>query len=143
MPPSFRSDEGVVIYTDGASRKNPGPASCAFIIVSADDEIMLEFAAFLGDETNNVAEYSAIIEAFTKTRDITKGPVKLYSDSQLAMRQLTGVYKISKPHLAKMVKTVRELENNFISVSYHHVPRENRFIRHCDALCNFVLDQCS
>lgn len=133
----------MVIYTDGASRKNPGPASCAFIIVTADDEIIYEFAAFLGDETNNVAEYSAIIEAFSRARDLTKGPVDLYSDSQLAMRQLTGVYKISKPHLARMVNTIRDLENIFISVSYHHVPRENRFIRHCDALCNSVLDQCA
>lgn len=111
--------------------------------MDGDDEIIFEFAAFLGDKTNNVAEYSAIIEAFSKARDLTRGPIVLYSDSQLAMRQLTGVYKISKPHLAKMVELVRELETSFSSVSYHHVPRENRFIRHCDALCNVVLDQCA
>ncbi len=133
---------GLQIYTDGAARKNPGPAACAFLILDRMGQCVSEYAAFIGHATNNTAEYTAVISALERAKDLTRGPIDLYSDSQLVVRQLTGFYQVTKAHLARSVDQVRELERAFGKVTYHDVPRENRYIRHCDKLCNYTLDEC-
>ena len=127
------------IYTDGASRGNPGPAAYAYLFLSGGTAIF-ETSSFLGDATNNTAEYRAIIAALEKAREYTGGPVTVFSDSELVIRQITSQYRITKPHLAELRKAVGALEPQFSSVLFRNVPRDNPFIQRCDQLCNETLD---
>ncbi len=133
---------GLTIYTDGAARKNPGPAACAFLLLDRNGQFVGEYAAFIGLATNNTAEYTAVERALLRAKDHSRTSIDLYSDSQLVVRQLTGRYQVTKSHLALSISKIRELERNFQKVTYHEVPRENRHIQHCDKLCNYALDEC-
>ena len=127
-------------YTDGASRGNPGSASYAFLVIK-NDSVLHEESGFLGVNTNNVAEYMAVIQCLSWLGHITGDPVKIFSDSQLVMRQLSGTYSVKKPHLAALHSDASELARKFESVTYHSVPRENPYIRRADMLCNQELDR--
>jgi ribonuclease HI len=127
-------------YTDGASRGNPGPASFAFLVVK-EDIIFHEESGFLGICTNNVAEYMAVIQGLQWLACVTKGPVHVFSDSELVIRQLSGVYAVKKPHLAILHKEVSALSRTFKKISFHSVPRENPYIGQADTLCNQELDR--
>jgi ribonuclease HI len=127
-------------YTDGASRGNPGPASYAFLVIKKDT-ILHEESGFLGVSTNNVAEYMAVIHGLQWLTHATNGPVHVYSDSELVMRQLSGTYAVKKPHLAKLYRDVSVLSKRFEKVTYQSVPRENHYIRWADTLCNQELDR--
>lgn len=128
------------IYTDGASRRNPGPAAFAFLFVK-NGEITFEASEYLGEATNNTAEYRAVIAALQKAGDITQGPVRICSDSELVVRQIRGAYRINQPHLQELRSEVATLEKQFSRIEFRNVPRENRFIQRCDALCNETLDR--
>jgi len=131
----------LAIYTDGASRGNPGPAAYAFLF-EQEGEILFEASEYIGETTNNTAEYRAIIATLGKAAEICRGPVAVYSDSELVIRQITGAYRINQPHLRELRAGVAALESRFPGISFRNVPRENRFIRRCDALCNATLDRC-
>jgi ribonuclease HI len=137
--PDFSPCKEFLCYTDGASRGNPGPASYAFIVIEKDTVLHKE-SGFLGASTNNVAEYMAVIHGLQWLTLVTDGPVHIYSDSQLVMRQLSGTYAVKKAHLATLYQEVAEISKKFESVTYHSVPRENQYIRLADMLCNQELD---
>ncbi len=126
------------IYTDGASRGNPGPAAYAFIFVR-DGSVTVEESSFIGTATNNTAEYSAIIAAVRRARESAEPSVVVCSDSELVIRQITGRYRIRQPHLAELRAGLARLEQQFSSISYRNVTRENPLIRRCDELCNATL----
>lgn len=123
------------IYVDGASRGNPGPATYAFILLENNNKIF-EDSEFIGKATNNVAEYTGILNALKKANSITKEKVKVHSDSQLAVRQLNKKYQIKAKHLSKLANKVFALVAEFEYVEFIHVPRSNKFIQVCDKLCN-------
>ena len=129
------------IFTDGASRGNPGPAACSYQVKNEKEEQVASSVFFLGHTTNNVAEYSAIIKALTWAGKETEGEIHLYSDSQLAIRQITGAYRINKPHLKALYDEVMSLALNFSHVTWEHVPRSHPGIVYCDWLCNEELDR--
>lgn len=131
------------IYVDGASRGNPGDAAYAFILMDEDDEILKQESAYIGTNTNNVAEYTAIINALKAAKKHTDGDILLFSDSQLAVRQLNGQYRIKATHLAKLAENVFTLRDQFKSVKFTHVKRNTPGIQKCDALCNKELDRTS
>jgi ribonuclease HI len=126
-------------YTDGASRGNPGPSAYAYIICSYGATVD-EHGKFLGRATNNEAEYHAVIAALDACKGLSHGPVSIYSDSELVIRQLSGRYRVRAPHLLPLYRRVKALEGVFASVSYHSLPREDDMIRRMDALCNRILD---
>ena len=128
------------IYTDGASRGNPGPAAYAFIFVR-HGSVIFEESSFIGNATNNTAEYSAIIAAIRRAHESTNGAVIVSSDSELVVRQINGEYRIKQPHLAELRAVLVQFEKQFSSLSFRNVPRENPFIRRCDALCNATLSE--
>lgn len=128
------------IFTDGAARGNPGPACYAFI-VTAGDRIILERAGYIGEATNNIAEYQAVIHALTEARALTAGTVVVSSDSELVVRQITGVYRVRQPHLARLHSEVVRLIGHFDRVTFSSVPRTERHIQAADALCNRCLDE--
>lgn len=132
-----------VIYTDGASRGNPGEASCGYVIQTKDSVIWVQDGKYLGVATNNVAEYNGVTEALGRlVKDFSKDlptEVEIRMDSKLAVEQLSGRYKIKNDNLKELALKVRELEKKIGQVQYLHVPRAQNFL--ADKLANMVLDQ--
>ncbi|OGE31043.1 hypothetical protein A2631_05170 [Candidatus Daviesbacteria bacterium RIFCSPHIGHO2_01_FULL_44_29] len=131
-----------IIFTDGASRGNPGPASYGFVVKDTTGLILHEEAKELGVTTNNVAEYTAVLRAFQYilAHFADKAPHKItfFMDSLLVVQQLSGRYKIKSPHLKELVLAIKELEMQFFNISYTHIPRKDNFL--ADRLANMALD---
>ncbi len=103
----IKRDNILKIYTDGASRNNPGPAACAFIFLKNGDEPPIkEYVEYLGDTTNNVAEYTAIIRALESATEYTRWTVVVYSDSKLVISHINGIYRVKKKHLRELLKKI-------------------------------------
>jgi len=126
-------------YTDGASRRNPGPSAYAVILVQGN-AVICEETGCIGEGTNNSAEYEAMIHGLRRAATFTQGEVCCYSDSELVIRQLTGRYAIRKAHLQDLAAQVRALCTRFERVGFNAVPREHPCIRRADQLCNQTLD---
>jgi ribonuclease HI len=127
------------IYTDGASRKNPGPSALAFIFV-LDGKSIHEYSEFLGVKTNNQAEYMAIIKALSKAKQITNGVLNIYSDSELVVKQLNGDYQVKNELLRKLRNQIFDVTKEFSKISFKHVQRKNKWIKIADKLCNRCLN---
>jgi len=128
------------IYSDGASRGNPGKAAIGFIILDGA-KLLKQHKAKIGITTNNVAEYTALTEALKQASKLTKDSISVFSDSQLMIRQLKGEYKVKKPHLRKLYERVKSLESNFESIAYNNVRRTDKNIKVVDSLANEALDE--
>lgn len=124
------------IYCDGGARGNPGPAASAFIVYENKKIIHKEGKA-LGVTTNNVAEYTAVIMALTWLKEATS--VTFFLDSELVVKQLTGLFKIKDEKLKELAINVKELERKFSGeIFYKSVRRESNAV--ADALVNETLD---
>ncbi len=135
------SEISLNVYTDGAVRGNPGPGSWACIIVNEKDEIISKNAGYLGDTTNNAAEYWAIFNALRICKKLSNGKITVHSDSQLAVKQLNEEFKLNKQHLIELKQKVEKLRREFKDVTFVQVRRSNSFIQIADSLCNKVLDE--
>ena len=129
------------IYTDGAAGPtNPGPAASAWMIMDpASGEVLVEDAAYIGRQTNNVAEYTAIVRALRDCLVRSRGRVRVHSDSQLCINQINGSWRVKKPHLRPMLAEVHRLRAGFEDVRFVWVPRGNAWISECDRNANEVL----
>ena len=127
------------IYTDGASRGNPGPAASAFLFVH-NDIVIHDGCDFIGTATNNTAEYRAIINALKVAERFSRGHVQVYSDSNLAVQQINKKWKINYPHLSKLCNEVYKLCKKYEQVEFFHVGRNNPYVQKSDKLCNERLD---
>jgi len=135
-------EEVVIIHTDGGARGNPGPSACAFV-AEVSDEIVYKKSKFLGINTNNFAEYSAFILALQWLSEYSNkyngNEVVFYSDSELVVRQLTGVYKIKNENLRILNQKINELVKTAnLKVSYKNILRSKNKI--ADQLVNDELD---
>jgi len=128
------------IYCDGGSRGNPGPAASAFVVYE-NKNVTKEGSLYLGEKTNNIAEYSAVLIAleWLKNNIPKKSTVEFYLDSQLITNQLKGKYKVKNIELKKLFDRVKQLESesDFL-IDYNFVYRANN--KRADALVNSVLD---
>lgn len=129
------------IYSDGASRGNPGPAAIAVKIVDEDGVVLKKASKFLGQRTNNEAEYEALVVALGLARSLAGGYVDCFLDSELVVRQLHGEYRVRNPRLERLWLEVRELQQHFQKVSFNHVVRTDRNIEEVDRLANSTLDK--
>lgn len=129
------------IYTDGASRSNPGKAAIGILILDENDKEIYKNGEFIGIKTNNVAEYTALITALKKAKSLTDSEITCYSDSELMIRQLNEIYKVKQPHLKELYEQIIELKKHFKTVHFKHVRRTNEFIQICDNLANDALDK--
>ncbi len=127
----------VTIHTDGASRGNPGPAAYGFVIEQPGNETIEENGC-LDKTTNNFAEYTAVVKALEKAKDIGAQKVALFSDSELLVKQLNGEYKVKSPDLRPLFNQIQKLKKEFESVRFTHVRREKN--KRADELCNEALD---
>ncbi len=131
----------IMVYTDGGSRGNPGDAAIAVLIYDSSGKLLQSHSEYIGVNTNNVAEYRAVLKALKLAKKHGSGSVTCTMDSQLVMMQLSGKYKIKKPHLKELFLMVKEEEKSFRSVSYAHVRREDKYVTLADSLLNRILDR--
>jgi ribonuclease HI len=129
----------VTIYTDGASRGNPGPASIGIFVIDADGAALLEHGERLGAQTNNFAEYMAVIRALELAHESGVAEVVLRSDSELMVKQMTGVYKVKSPVIQPLHQRARQLMAQFKGVKFEHVRRELN--AEADRIANEALDR--
>ena len=130
----------VILYTDGGARGNPGPAAIGCIIVDNAGNTLKEHGQYIGQNTNNVAEYTAIIKGLELCEHLDAKTVRVISDSELIVRQLTGKYKVRASHLKALHDAVRTAEEAFDRVTYEHVPRSHPGTTRADTLVNEALD---
>lgn len=128
----------LVINTDGGARGNPGPAGIGLVIKNEAGELVYSFGGYIGDTTNNVAEYSALIKALEESVNLGGTDLKIQMDSELIVKQMTGIYKIKEPTLQGLAAQCIKLLKEFKSYSFAHVRRE--FNKEADALVNQALD---
>ncbi len=126
------------VYTDGASKGNPGRAAWAYLILS-DGKVLGSASGSIGRATNNVAEYTAVLKALERAKRLGCRRVVVYSDSQLVVRQLRGEYAVRKEHLKELHSAVLRLAGSFGSVTFLHTPRSNRYVEVCDRMCSQAL----
>ncbi len=128
----------VIIHTDGGSRGNPGPAAAGYVLEDVDGRRLQAKAFFLGETTNNVAEYTALIKALEAARKLGATQVVVHSDSELMVRQLSGAYKVKSETIRPLFEHVNELRSQFESCLVRHVMREKN--EEADRLVNRALD---
>ncbi len=112
------------IYADGASWGNPGPSAVGAVIKDEQHKILAKVSRFIGEATNNQAEYQAVIEALKEASRIKADRATLYLDSELVARQLTGKYKVKNLFLFPLHKEALELYQKFTGLSIVHVGHE-------------------
>lgn len=127
-----------IIHIDGGSRGNPGPAAFAVVIQRINAPVAEHYAT-IGTATNNVAEYTALLEALAKAHELGATELEINSDSELLVKQMTGLYKVKNEELRDLYLEAKELAKNFKLVKYQHVRRE--FNKRADELCNIALDR--
>ncbi len=139
------------IFTDGGARGNPGKAAIGFVVFNEEGKEIKRGKKFIGQATNNIAEYQAVIEAMKFLKiDLFASPVQqakkkteikvdFFLDSLLVVNQLKGLYRIKNKNLATLVIEIRSLEKDLALIfNYHFVPREKNKI--ADQLVNQALD---
>lgn len=135
----------LIIFTDGGSRGNPGPAAAGVVIKSENGPILASFARKLGETTNNVAEYQAVIAALNWLKEnhqllTTNYQLHFFLDSKLVVNQLNGFFKIKEAHLRELLLKIRQLEQEVGgNVTYSLIPREKNW--EADTLVNRALDE--
>lgn len=132
------------IYSDGGARGNPGPAAIGVVVQNASRQTIEQLGQKIGETTNNVAEYQAVLAALKLLVQKNLRPTKItfFLDSLLVCQQLNGVYKIKQAHLKDLFLKVRAVENELASqIFYKHIPREQN--READGLVNQALDSSS
>lgn len=131
------------VHTDGGARGNPGPAAAAFVIQDSQDHLIHQDGRFIGNTTNNVAEYSAVNLALEYLRAHPPTPATyhliFYLDSQLVAQQLSGIFKIKQPHLLALAQAIHTLIASMpITIDFTTIPRAQNTA--ADALVNQILD---
>jgi ribonuclease HI len=128
----------VTAEIDGASRGNPGPSAWGARLVSDDGSILAEVGGFLGDSTNNVAEWSGLVGALLRAKQLGAMGLTVRSDSELLVRQATGRYRIRSVKLKPLAARVFDLVRTFEEVRFVHVSRSENCA--ADAIANRVLN---
>lgn len=129
----------LTVFTDGASRGNPGPAAIGVVVLDPQGRQLAAFGRAIGRATNNVAEYRALLAGLEEAARLGATAARVYVDSELVARQLTGRYQVRHPDLIPLHQEAVRLIRRFRHVEVSHVRRaENRL---ADALANRALDQ--
>lgn len=128
------------LFSDGGSRGNPGQAAIAYILEDpVNGTVLKEGNERIGVETNNVAEYRALIEGLKAARQYQPNRLICHLDSELIVRQLNGEYRVKMPVLQAFVDEIQEIVAELPDVVFTHIPREDNY--RADALVNRALDE--
>jgi ribonuclease HI len=128
----------VIVNVDGGARGNPGPAAAACVIASPDGEVLGTYAELLGTQTNNVAEYRALLLGLARARELGASEIEVIGDSELIAKQVNGVYKVKHPAMRPLYLDAIEALRAFERWSIRTVPRAQN--ADADALVNAALD---
>ncbi|MFQ6036952.1 MAG: phosphoribosylglycinamide formyltransferase [Sedimentisphaerales bacterium] len=128
----------IIVYTDGASRGNPGPAAAAFILSDPAGTRLQAKAFFIGRTTNNVAEYTAIIKALQTAKEIGAKELTVFSDSELLVRQINGKYKVKSEQIRPLFRQAVDLLGEFENWKVQHITRQKN--KETDKLVNQALN---
>jgi len=127
------------IYTDGGARGNPGPAAAGVVIKDEIGKILSEYGEYLGKQTNNFAEYSALISGLKKAKELGATEVECIMDSELVTKQMNREYKVREPGLQKLFIQAYNLSAQFKKVKYRHTYRDGN--KEADRMVNKILDE--
>ena len=130
---------GYRMFTDGASRGNPGEAGLGVVIEDDSGHIVRRIARYLGHATNNQAEYAALIEGLMAAHELGAEELNILADSELLVKQMNGQYKVKNPDLQERHAKARRLLESFRSVVIEHIPREKN--KDADLLANEAIDK--
>lgn len=128
----------LIIFTDGGARGNPGPAAAGIVIKDPQEKIVSSFGEYLGEMTNNQAEYRALIFALEKAKELGASELQCFADSELMVKQLNYEYKMRNADLAPLFLKIHNLITGFKKISFIHIPREKN--KEADKLVNQILD---
>ena len=126
------------LFTDGGSRGNPGPAASGCVLTNEEGEVVSAFGEFLGKQTNNFAEYTAVILGLKKAKELGATEVVCKTDSKLVVEQLNRNWKVKHPDMQKLFIEAYNLMQTFKKVEVKHVYREDN--KEADAQVNLCLD---
>lgn len=127
----------LIIFTDGGARNNPGPAGTGYVIKDSEGNLLEGKGECIGEATNNVAEYTALIKALKAAKKFEPEEIECFLDSELVVKQVRGEYKTKDENLKKLLDQVRELIF-FKNITFTHILRAKN--KEADALYNQALD---
>lgn len=127
------------LFTDGAARGNPGPAGAGAVIISPEGHVVAKVGKFLGDETNNVAEYMGLIIGLKRAKAMGIKVLDVLADSELMVKQLNGDYAVKAEHLKPLHDEAKALLQAFTEIEIRHIPREEN--AQADAMSNRAIDE--
>jgi len=130
----------VKLYSDGGCKRNPGPGAIAFIIYDCSGIILESHYECVGETTNNRAEYLALIKGLDYTAKHTRRSVICFLDSDLVIKQVTGVFRLKNSELRRLFQEVKNKERSFNDVKYQHLKRTNPLIQKVDRLVKLALE---
>jgi len=128
----------LTIYTDGGARGNPGPAGIGAVIKNEKGEVVAEISEYIGEATNNQAEYKAAVAAIEKAKELDAEELDFFLDSELVVKQLNREYKVKNKELAPLFVRIYNVSMGFKKVTFKHVPREKN--KEADKLVNQAID---
>lgn len=135
---SSKRREGIIIYSDGGSRGNPGPSAAGYVVIGSDEKLLYEGGVYLGITTNNQAEYHGVLLGLEKAKEMGAKIIEFRLDSLLVVNQLNGLYVIRNRELWPVHERIRELIKQFDKVTFRHIKRE--FNQQADSMVNKILD---
>lgn len=127
------------LFCDGASRGNPGPAGAGIVLHDPQGRLRVNTGRYLGETTNNVAEYQALLLGLEEAWKLEVKKLRIFADSELMVKQLTGRYRVKSPHLIPLWRQAVNALNQFETWDINHVPREENHL--ADAAANRAIDQ--
>ena len=126
------------LFTDGGARGNPGPAAFGYVLEAEDGTVLAAHGEAIGVATNNVAEYRALVAGLERAAELQVGEVEVVSDSELLVKQMTGVYRVKNQALRELSVAAARLAHQLEQVRYKAVRREHNEL--ADRLVNEALD---
>jgi ribonuclease HI len=127
------------LFTDGGARGNPGPAAYGFVLEDEDGTVLAAHGEAIGVATNNVAEYKALLAGLERAAELGVDELEVVSDSELLVKQMTGVYRVKNEALRDLSVEAARLARKLANVTYRHVRREHNEL--ADRLVNEALDR--
>ena len=128
----------IELYVDGGARGNPGPAAGGYVIMDSEGNVIRSEGFFLGEATNNIAEYSALLKGLESVREIDVREIDIFSDSELVVKQIIGEYRVKNRAIGEIYLRVQQVLLSFDRWQIRHIPREEN--THADRLVNEALD---
>ncbi len=129
----------LIIFTDGGARGNPGPAGIGCIILDEKGNAVAEISKYIGEATNNQAEYKALLAGLTKAKELGARELEIFLDSELVVKQLNREYRVKDKDLAPLFVQVYNISLEFKKIVFKHIFREKNEL--ADKLVNLALDK--